>query len=139
MTWRFFFITYLSANLSLVLYGIIALTMPGILLDSFSLRVYQFPADATRATAYLAGLFRLVGFFNIIPGLLGLLFLYRLALARETWIRRAAIISTAFAYLGPIVFDNTVGYIGLFEIVEHVLFVWVIIFGLLLWRDQDAE
>lgn len=135
---RFFFITYVVANLSLVLYGALALAMPGILLEPFSQYVYQFPPDATRATAYLAALFRLVGFFNIIPGMLGLLFLHRLVRTREPWIRRVVIVSTALAYLGPIVFDNTVGRIGFFEIVEHILFGLVIILGILMWRNQNA-
>jgi hypothetical protein len=135
---RFFFVVYVAANLGLVLYGSLALVMPSILLDAFSLRVYHFPTDATRATVYLAALFRLLGFFNIIPGMLGLLILHRLMVARETWMRRVVIVSTALAYLGPIVFDNTVGYIGFFEIVEHILFGSVIILGIIMWRDQDA-
>jgi hypothetical protein len=136
---RVYFITYLVANLGLVLYGILALVLPGILLGQFSLHVYQFPVEATRATDYLAALFRLIGYFNIIPGMLGLLLLRRLMLSRETWIRRIVILSTALAYLGPIVFDNTVGRIGFFEIVEHLLFALVVALGVIMWRDSDAN
>ena len=136
---RAFFLVYIAANLGLVLYGALALVMPGILLDQFSLHVYQFPGEATRATTYLAALFRLIGYFNIIPGVLGLLLLRRLMLSRETWIRRIVILSTALAYLGPIVFDNTVGSIGFFEIVEHLLFALVVTLGVVMWRDSDAN
>lgn len=136
---RVFFIIYMAANLGLVLYGALALMMPGMLLDQFSLRVYQFPGEATRASTYLAALFRLIGYFNIIPGMLGLLFLRQLMLSRETWIRRIVIVSTAFAYLGPIVFDNTVGSIGFFEIVEHLLFALVVSLGVIMWRHSDAN
>ncbi len=139
MKTRRFFITYLAANLGLVLYGVLALLMPNILLDSFFLRVYQFPAEATRAIAYLAALFRLIGWFNIIPGIFGLLLLRQLWFSRESWIRRVVIVGTILAYLGPIVFDNTVGSIGFFEIVEHILFVLVIFFGTITWNDPDAH
>ncbi|MGE5137875.1 MAG: nitroreductase/quinone reductase family protein [Rudaea sp.] len=132
----FFFITFVVANLGLVLYGALALIMPGILLQPFSEYVYQFPSDATKAAAYLAALFRLVGFFNTILGMLGLLFLWRLALSRQVWIRRLVIGSTMLAYLGPIVFDNTVGHIGFFEIVEHVIFGLVIFLGIVNWRNR---
>ncbi len=139
MRFRFFFLITLIANVSLVFYGALVLVMPSILLEPFMLRVYQFPANAAGAIAYFAALFRLLGFFNIIPGMLGLLLLRRLALSRETWTRRVVIVSTVLAYLGPIVFDNTVGNIGFFEIVEHILFALVIIFGVIMWRDQDVR
>jgi hypothetical protein len=61
---RLFFITYVVANLSLVAYGALALLKPMMLLDPFSLRIYQFPQNATAAVEYLAALFRLLGFFN---------------------------------------------------------------------------
>ena len=128
MKTRFLFFTIFTvANLGLVLYGVLALTMPGILLEPFSQHVYRFPANATRATVYLQALFRLLGFFNIILGMIGLLLLYRLRASWQTWILRTVILSTASAYLGPIIFDNTVGDIGFFEIVEHILFALVII------------
>lgn len=117
-----FFITFTTANLALVLYGLLALLMPGILLGPFLLNVYQFPTEANNATTYLEALFRLLGFFNIIPGMLGLLLLYRLRDSWQTWILRIIVASTALAYIGPIVFDNTVGSIGFFEIVEHIFF-----------------
>ena len=134
----FFFVVYVAANLGLVLYGVLALVTPGILLESFSVHVYQFPEDAARATAYLEALFRLLGLLNIIPGMLGLLLLRRLRMSWQPWILRVVIVSTVFAYLGPIVFDNTVGSIGPFEIVEHVLFALVVVLGLIMLRGQDA-
>jgi len=138
MRWRFFFITYAAANVSLVLYGVLALLMPSILLGPFSLHVYRFPDDATGAVAYLAALFRLLGFFNLILGALGLLLLRLFRVTRQAWILWIVIVFTALAFIGPIVFDNTVGSIGFFEIVEHVLFVLVIIFGILMLRERDT-
>ena len=40
--------------------------------------------------------------------------------------------------LDPIVFNNTVGSIGFFEIVELILFAFVIILGLLMWNNRDT-
>lgn len=134
-----FLITFAVANLSLVLYGIFALISPEVLLEPFSQHVYQFPAAATNAIAYLDALFRLLGFFNIIPGMFGLVLLDRLRASWQAWILRTVIVSTALAYLGPIVFDNTVGSIGVFEIGEHILFLLVIILGAILWRDQNVS
>lgn len=139
MKFRIFLAGYGAANVSLVLYGGLTLITPRILLEPFSTYVYQFPADAAGATAYLAALFRLVGFLNIIPGMLGLVFLRRLVLTQESWVRHIVIVSTVLAYLGPVVFDNTVGRIGFFEIVEHFLFGLVIVLGLIMWRERDAE
>ena len=130
-----FSLTYLAANIGLVLYGALTLTRPGILLEPFLLNIYRFPQEATRATGYLAALFRLLGYFNILPGMIGLLLLGRMRISGEKWIIRIVIITTACAYLGPIVFDNTVGRIGFFEIIEHVLFGLVLLLGILAWRD----
>lgn len=135
---RFFFITYVAANLGLVLYGVLVLMMPSILLEPFSLYVYQFPDDAIRATMYLAALFRLLGFFNLTLGMLGLLLLRRFRIAQQSWILRIVVVATALGYLGPIVFDNTVGKIGFFEIVEHILFMLVVILGFVMLRDRAS-
>ncbi len=135
---RLFFIAYAAGNLSLVMYGFLALIRPSILLDPFSLHVYQFPDGASRAVTYLAALFRLLGFFNLIVGLLGLLLLLRYRISRQTWILRLVMASSLLAYLGPIVFDNTVGSIGFFEMIEHILFVAMVLSGIVMLRDQDA-
>jgi len=139
MTSRFFSITYVAGNLGLVVYGAMALLMPSILLEPFTLHVYQFPDEATTATTYLAALFRLLGFLNVILGLVGLLLLQRYRIDRQTWILRLVIVLSLLAYVGPIVFDNTVGTIGFFEIVEHVLFVLMVLSGAMMLRARDAR
>ncbi|MGW8143948.1 MAG: hypothetical protein ACWGN2_06100 [Anaerolineales bacterium] len=129
---RFFFSTYTAANLSLIAYGIMALIQPGVLLQPFSENVYQFPVEAANAITYLSGLYRLIGYFNILPGLLGLIILYRYWVTRGGWYLQLVIGTTCLAYLGPVVFDNTVGTIGFFEILEHVVFGMVLISGLIM-------
>lgn len=135
---RFFFLTYTAANVSLVLYGILALLKSDILLEPFFEHVYQFPAEATNTITYLSGLYRLLGYFNIIHGALGLLILHRYWVTRQEWYLKTVIASTILAYLGPIVFDNTVGTIGFFEILEHVLFVMFLISGFVMLKNGDV-
>ena len=139
MNKHIFFAVYVAANLGLVLYGVLAMAKPGILLDPFLLNVYQFPPQASKAIVYLESLFRLLGFFNLVLGLLGLFFLRRLRISWQAWILRTVVLSTTFAYIGPIVFDNTVGNIGFFEIVEHFLFALVVILGVIFWRERHDE
>ena len=134
MMWktRLFYGTFGVANLGLVLYGLLALVNPQVLTDSFSVRVYPFPPDASAALAYLAALFRLLGFFNLLVGSLGLWLLWRHRLDPQSWLMRTAIAVSLLAYLAPVIFDNTVGHIGFFEIVEHIflaamLAVWIVI------------
>lgn len=138
MSTRFFYITYVAGNLGLMLYGVMALLQPSTLLEAFTLHVYQFPDEAITATTYLAALFRLLGFLNAILGLFGLLLLQRYRIDRRAWILRLVIVLSLLAYVGPIVFDNTVGTIGFFEIVEHILFVLMILSGAMMLRARDA-
>jgi hypothetical protein len=135
---QFFYITYVAGNLGLVVYGVMALMMPSVLVEPFTLHVYQFPEEATAATSYLAALFRLLGFLNVILGLFGLLLLRRYRSERQTWILRLVIAVSLLAYVGPIVFDNTVGSIGFFEIVEHILFVLMVLSGAFFYRVREA-
>ncbi len=136
---RIFFLTYSAANAGLIFYGILALIQPEILLNTFIEHVYQIPTEAVTATAYLSGLYRLIGYFNIIPGVLGLLILHRYWLTRNDWYLKIVIAFTILAYLGPIVFDNTLGRIGFFEVLEHVLFVTIIISGFMMLKYWDSR
>jgi hypothetical protein len=136
---RLFFITYIVANMGLIVYGIMALIQPSVLLESFSTHVYQFPVEATNAITYLSGLYRLIGYFNIIPGVLGLLILHRYWLTRGEWLLKIVVASTILAYLGPVVFDNTLGTIGFFEILEHIIFVIILISGLMILTRGSRE
>ena len=135
---RVFFITFAVANLGLILYGIMAILSPGVLLDSFSEEVYQFPVAEAEAIRYLSGVFRLIGYFNLVLGVLGLLVLRRFQTTDDRWLMKLVILSTAVAYVGPVVFDNTVGSIGFFEIVEHIIFVAILIVGSISLRSSMA-
>jgi peptidoglycan/LPS O-acetylase OafA/YrhL len=90
-------------------------------------------------TTYLAALFRLLGSLNVILGFVGLLLLQRYRSDRQTWILRLVVVLSLLAYVGPIVFDNTVGTIGFFEIVEHVLFALMVLSGAMMLRARDVR
>lgn len=134
---RIFFITYVAANLSLVAYGVLTLGNPAILVDSFLQRVYALPPEATAAVDYLSALFRLLGFFNLVLGSLGLLLLRQYRLGRQRSILHAVMASSLLAYLGPIVFDNTVGSIGVFEMIELALFIAMLGSGFLVLSGRE--
>ena len=134
---RIFLITFAIANLGLILYGFMVLIKPDILLEPFSTHVYQFPEEATNATIYLSALYRLLGYFNIFPGVFGLLCLKRFWTTKDNWYLRSVIAITVFAYVGPVLFDNTVGTIGFFEILEHIIFALTIIVGFVMLKEPD--
>jgi len=134
-----FSFTYATANLGLIAYGVMAVFAPNFLLDTFSQYVYEFPRDATTAIAYQFALFRLLGYFNLLLGALGLLLLWRWMVQREIWLMVSLVALTILSYLGPVVFDNTVGHIGIFEVIELVLLVAVVITGFLMLVDKKTR
>jgi hypothetical protein len=112
---------------------------PQVLTDSFSAHVYRFPADSSSALTYLAALFRLLGFSNVLVGSLGLWLLWHHHLNPQPWLERTVMMVSLPAYLAPVIFDNTVGHIGFFEILEHLLFAAMLAVGLfhLVTRKND--
>lgn len=114
-----------------------AALQPDLLLEPFSKNVYQFPPDAVDAVAYVGALIRLMGFFNLLLGIFGLILFWRWRLSNEPWILRSVIGLSFFSYLGPVIFDNTVGTIGFFEILEHVIFFAIIVLGVLMLADKE--
>ncbi len=134
---RIFFSTFAVANLGLIAYGILALFRPEILLAPFLTKVYQLPAEAAQATAYLLGLCRLLGYLNVAPGMLGLLILYLYWRTRQAWFLKLLVAATILVYLGPVTFDNTVGTIGPLEVIELIIFAMVIISGFIMLKHSE--
>lgn len=91
------------------------------------------------SAVYLAALYRLLGFFNLLAGSLGVWFLWRHRLDPQPWLARTAMAVTLLAYLAPIIFDNTVGHIGFFEILEHLLFAAMLVVGILVRQMDDIS
>lgn len=134
---HFFFTAFGAGNAGLIFYGLLALLSPNILVESFSASVYQFPATATTALAYLSALFRLLGFLNLILGIVGLILLWQFRASREHWLKISIILISILSYLGPIIFDNTVGSIGVFEFIEHILFAGMLISAFMMTTSSN--
>lgn len=144
MMWRLrlFYGTFGAANLGLVLYGLLALLNPQVLTDSFTTHVYRFPAESSFALTYLAALFRLLGFFNLLVGSLGQWLLWKHWRNPQPWLERTVMTVSLLAYLAPVIFDNTVGHIGFFEILEHLLLAAMLavgVFHLFTRKDDDGK
>ena len=116
----------------------LALSTPNILLESFSIHIYQFPRDATLAVGYLLALFRLLGLFNLILGVIGLLLLWRYRISHQLWLIYIVIAITVFSYLGQIILDNTVGNIGFFEIIELIIIVTMLISAITMFFKNNT-
>jgi hypothetical protein len=133
---RVFFVVYGIANASLIMYGLLALIAPNILMESFSAHVYLFPENAVKAIQYLSALFRLLGFLNLILGILGVVLLWSYRISHKAWFVHIISAFSILSYLGPVIFDNTVGTIGFFEILEHVIFIAMVISGITMLKDM---
>jgi hypothetical protein len=132
---RLFFIVFGLALGGVVLYGALALVSPGLLLESFEGDGYVLPESAGAVVVYLIGLFRLIGYFNLVLGMLGLVLLRLYAANGTRQLLYVVLATTVLAYAGPVVFDNTVGSVGPAEIAEHVLLAAVIVMGVvMMWR-----
>ena len=136
---RFFLFTFGLANAGLILYGLLAMFSPDALIETFTSSVYQFPTDAAPALTYLAALFRLLGFLNLILGITGLILLWRFWNNREPWLKVSIISISMLSYLGPIIFDNTVGSIGVFEFIKHLLFSGMLLSALTITRFRQPR
>ncbi len=125
-----FCVVFGIANLGLFLYGLLALFRPNILYETFARHVYQFPSGAGFAVSYTLALYRLLDFFNLLVGLAGLFLLWRFSIEPQPWLARFVMGLSLLAYLAPLVFDNTVGDIGFFEVLEHVVFFGMLVVGI---------
>jgi hypothetical protein len=76
-----FLIVYSIANAGLVLYGLLLLWMPGLLLTSLYQPAAVFPED-TFWIFRLSSLIRLLGYFNLLLGAVGLFLLWRYHIGR---------------------------------------------------------
>jgi hypothetical protein len=128
-----FIVVSVVASAGLVGYGLAALLVPRILFDVFTSRVYAFPPTAIRAIAYQSGLYRLLGYFNLLVGTIGFTLLARWRSLRDPWLLRLLLALVVFAYAGPVVFDVTVGVVGPAEVFEIAILVALLITGALSW------
>jgi len=135
---RAFLIVYSIANAGLILYGLLLIRRPFVLLDSLSLPVTQLP-ESDFWIDRLLPLFRLLGYLNLLLGALGLFLIWRYQINRQPWLGYAVVTSTILAYLGPIVYDNTAGTVGPFEILELIIFAVMILTGMTMIKEFNRR
>jgi predicted membrane protein len=78
----------------------------------------------------------LLGFLNLILGILGVVLLLRYRISHKAWLVHIISAISILSYLGPVIFDNTVGTIVFFEILEHVIFIAMVISGITMLKDM---
>ena len=117
---RAFLIDHSIANAGLILYGPLLIWRPVVLWDSLSLPVTQLP-ESDFWIDRLLPVFRLLGYLNLLLGVLGLFLIWRYQISRQPRLGYAVVTSTILAYLAPIVYDNTAGMHGPFEILELII------------------
>jgi hypothetical protein len=108
--------------------------MPDMLLSSIQQPTSGLPEDSFWISSIIP-FFRLIGYFNRLVGALGSFLLWRYHVSRQRCLGYTVVILCIFAYIGTIVFDNTAGTIGAFEIAELIVFAAMILSALALRKQ----
>lgn len=83
---------------------------------------------------------QLLGCFNIIAGLVGIIVVYKSFVLKEKWLLIIIFFTTIFGYAAPVTFDLKTGVIRWMEIIELISFsLTVIAFIILLWEFNKSS
>jgi hypothetical protein len=134
-------------TLGLAAYGVMAVFMPEVLAAGFNTFTGQdwslFQTGNSVVAAYIILLWRLIGIFNLMAGVVLTLIVWRWLQVGNKWSWIALLSGTVLAYLGPIITDLTVRSIEIFEMIEFVIFGLFLITMLLVrsryWTTSDNE
>ncbi len=135
---RVFLTVYSITNTGLMPYGLLLLWMPAVLLTSLSLAITRFP-DSDFWIDRLLPLFRLLGYLNLLLGAVGLFLILCYQVSGQPGLGYAVVAFSILAYLGPIVYDNTAGTLGPFEILELIIFTAMILSGLTIIKEFKSR
>ncbi len=120
----FAWIAILIAQLGVLLYGLLAVLAPDILIgafENFTGQSWSALLSTNPETAeYILLVVRLVGAYNIAFGVVAIPIVFFSFRKGEAWSWYALLFGSSAAYLSPMIFDQVVGVIGLFEILEYV-------------------
>lgn len=115
----------LIADLGVLLYGIMAVFSPKIFREGFQVYTGQnwdaLVSLGSKAADYILLLARLTGALNIAFGVVAVPIIVKSFRRTEPWSWYALLLGNSLAYLGPITFDQVVGFVGFFEQLEIVL------------------
>ncbi len=129
-------VLYLT-TLGLAAYGVMTIISPDMLSAGFHSFTNQdwilFYEGSSVIAGYIILLWRLIGIFNLMAGLVLTLIVWRWLQPGMKWSWATLFVGTILAYLGPMITDITVQSIEMFEIIEFVLFGLFVITMLLVY------
>ncbi|MFW9849667.1 MAG: hypothetical protein ACFFF4_11020 [Candidatus Thorarchaeota archaeon] len=113
-------------TIGLLAYGLMTIFVPEVLAAGFERFVdqdwVQFQSGNDVIASYIVLLWRLIGIFNLMAGIVLSLMVWKWMKQGNRWSWIAIFVGTILAYLGPMITDLTVGSIEIFEIIEFSLF-----------------
>jgi hypothetical protein len=90
-------------------------------------------------TKYITMLIQLIGSFNIVAGVIGVIAIYKSFKIKEQWLLGIIFITNIIAYAAPITFDLTTGVITWIEIIEIVIFLLTAVAFVVLLGDFKSS
>ncbi len=126
------------ATIGLLVYGLMSIIVPEVLAAGFERFVnqdwIQFELGNDMVASYIVLLWRLIGIFNLMAGIVLTLMVWKLMEQGNRWSWIVVFLGTSLAYLGPMITDLTVDSIEIFEIIEFSLFA-IFVIVMLIVRD----
>ncbi|MFW9792783.1 MAG: hypothetical protein ACFFEE_00655 [Candidatus Thorarchaeota archaeon] len=136
---RYHTIVLYLTTLGLVFYGVMTLFTPEVLAAGFNTFTGQewlnFKTGNSVVAGYIVLLWRLIGIFNVMAGIVLTFIVWKWLRAGSKWSWIVLFTGTVLAYAGPIITDLTVQSIEIFEIIEFALF-GLFLVSMLLLRDR---
>jgi len=131
-------ILYLT-TLGLVFYGVMTIVIPEVLAAGFHTFTGQewsiFQEGNNVVAGYIILLWRLIGIFNLMAGIVLTFIVWKWLGAGKKWSWITLFIGTVLAYSGPMITDLTVQSIEIFEVIEFILF-GLFVVSMLLVRNK---
>ncbi len=113
-----------TVDVGIVVYGLMAAWNPSVLTAGFETYTgtvwAEFAAREELAADFIVHGFRLLGIFNVAIGLTLVIVAATAFRHAQWWSWSVLLIGNTLAFGGPIVYDQVVGAIGVFEILEYV-------------------
>ncbi|MFW9767207.1 MAG: hypothetical protein ACFFF9_14680 [Candidatus Thorarchaeota archaeon] len=126
-------------TLGLAVYGVMAMINPEVLAAGFHTFTDQdwllFQTGNSVVAAYIVLLWRLIGIFNLMAGVVLSFIVWKWLKFGNSWSWITLFTGTILAYLGPIITDLTVQSIEIFEVIEFALF-GLFLITMLLMRNK---
>ncbi len=121
---RYAWVIVLLAEVGVLVYGVMAAVAPSALVpgyESYSSRTWlELVAADTQTAAFILLLFRLLGAYNVAFAVLAIAIAATAFRRGEAWAWWALLAGNTLGFGAPMVYDQIVGEIGVFEMLEFV-------------------